>query len=151
NLNANTYTTRMLMLPSGQVLFSNATSQLYAYNPVGSPDPSWLPTINSVVSNGGSTFTISGTLLNGISEGASYGDDAEMSSNYPIIRLTDGSGHVYFARSFNFSSMSVPTASTVETAQFKLPAGLPAVQYTLQVVANGIASAGVPFFASGMT
>ena len=42
-------------------------------------------------------FTLTGTQLNGISAGATYGDDAEMDTNYPIIQLKakDGSGKVY--------------------------------------------------------
>src|SRR5205085_12327395 len=88
------YVTRMLMLPSGEVLFGNSSSQLYLFTPVGSPDSAWRPTISSISRNSSNTFTLSGTQLNGISEGTSYGDDAEMSTNYPIVRITDGSGKV---------------------------------------------------------
>ena len=33
------------------------------------------------------TTRLTGTQLNGLSAGASYGDDAEMDTNYPIIEL----------------------------------------------------------------
>ena len=84
------YPTRMLMLPSGQVLFDYGSSQLYVYTPSGSPQSAWKPTITSVVPNG-NHYTLTGTQLNGLSAGASYGDDAEMDTNYPIIELRSGS------------------------------------------------------------
>ena len=40
------------------------------------------------------TYTLRGTQLNGLNEGASYGDDAQMASNYPLVQLTAG-GAVY--------------------------------------------------------
>ena len=70
-----------------------------------------------------------------------------MSSNYPIVRLTDGSGHVYYARTFNWSSTGVATGNATETTQFAIPANLPSVPYSLVVIANGIASAPVSFTA----
>ena len=90
------YNTRMLDLPSGQVLFDNGSSQLYVYTPSGSPQSAWKPTITSVVPNG-NNYTLAGTQLNGLSAGASYGDDAEMDTNYPIIELRSGAGQIYFA------------------------------------------------------
>ena len=60
------------------------SSQLYVYTPSGSPQAAWKPTITSVVANG-NHYTLTGTQLNGLSAGASYGDDAEMDTNYPII------------------------------------------------------------------
>ncbi|NOU08308.1 MAG: M48 family metalloprotease, partial [Hyphomicrobiaceae bacterium] len=40
-------------------------------------------------------------------EGAAYGDDWQMSTNYPLVRLTSGGGTVYYARTFNWSSTGV--------------------------------------------
>ena len=123
--NVQPFNTRMLMLPSGQMLFSMGTSnQLYLYTPTSAPDPSWSPQITNITNNGSNVFTLTGTQLNGLSEGASYGDDAEMSTNYPIVRITDSTGVVRYARTFNWSSTAVATGSTPETAQFTLPAGV---------------------------
>jgi hypothetical protein len=155
NLNTSTFTTRMLMLPSGQVLYNaGGSSQLYAYNPVGSPASSWAPVITNITSNGSGKYTLTGTQLNGISEGASYGDDAEMSSNYPIVRLTSQlDGTVTFARAFNWSSTGVATGTTPVSVQFALPAGFRGGNYQANVIANGIASSATwiqPFSLGGM-
>jgi hypothetical protein len=145
-LNVAPFRTRMLALPSGQVLFSNASDQLWVYTPDGAPDPSWAPSITDIQYKSGSTFTLTGTQLNGLSEGASYGDDAEMSSNYPIVEMSSALTPAlsFFARTANWSSTGVSgagagTSSTPETVDFTLPSVGPGV-YKLQVVADGIAS-----------
>ena len=76
NTSSASYIERMLVLPTGQVLYTTGGNQLAVYTPVGSPATAWKPTISSVVDNGDGTFTLTGTQLNGISEGAFYGDDA---------------------------------------------------------------------------
>jgi hypothetical protein len=136
----------MLVLPSGQVLFSPSSSQLYVYTPSGSSTAAWKPTITSIAANG-SIFTLTGTQLNGISAGASYGDDAEMDTNYPIVQLKaqDGSGKIYYARTSNWSSTGVATGTMPVTADFSLPAYMPYGTYSLAVIANGIASDPVSF------
>ncbi len=138
------YETRMLMLPSGQVLFNYGVNQLYVYTPDGGPQAAWQPTIASVVASG-NHYTLTGTQLNGLSAGASYGSPAEMDSNYPIVELNDGAGRIYFATTSNWSSTGVATGSTPVTTDFALPAYLPYGTYSLTVVANGIASAPVSF------
>jgi uncharacterized repeat protein (TIGR01451 family) len=135
---------RMLVLPSGQVLLTTSSNQLYAFTPNGSPQTAWKPTITTVAANG-DHFTLTGTQLNGISAGASYGDDAEMDTNYPIVRLTSSSGKVYYARTSNWSSPGVATGSAPITTDFALPANMPNGTYSLAVIANGIASNSVNF------
>jgi uncharacterized repeat protein (TIGR01451 family) len=140
----------MLLLPTGQVLLGNQGSQygddqLYVYTPSGSPQAAWQPTISSVVANGGNSYTLTGTQLNGISAGASHGTSTQMATNYPIVELTSGSGQVYLATTFNWSSTGVATGSTPETTDFSLPTTMPYATYSLTVVANGIASAPVSF------
>jgi hypothetical protein len=139
------YPTRMLVLPSGQVLLSTGSGQLWAFTPNGSAQASWAPTISKIAQNSDGSYTLTGTQLNGLSEGASYGDDAEMSSNYPIVELVNSSGHVYWGRTYNWSSTGVATGSAVETTNFTLPVGLPNGTYSLYVVANGISSAAFSF------
>jgi len=144
-LSGPSYNTRMLDLPDGTVLFTDYGSLLYVYQPSGAPLAAGKPAITGITTNLDGSFHLSGTLLNGISEGAAYGDDAQMNSNYPLIRMTNAVGNVYYARTFNWSSTSVMTGSTPESTDFTVPAGLPAGTYSLVVVANGISSDPVSF------
>ena len=136
----NATSTEMLVLPSGQAMLVDNSGTVQIFTPAGSPQNAWRPTITNVVDNGNATYTLTGTQLNGISEGSSYGDDWANASNYPIVQLTGGGGLVYFARAYNWSNTGVATGSTSETVQFKLPSGLPAATYSVTVIANGIAS-----------
>lgn len=140
-----TYQTTMLCLPDGTVLHARFTNQLYVYTPTGTPLAAGKPTITSLTKNADGSFHLVGTLLNGISEGACYGDDWQMSTNYPIVRLTDGSGNVRYARTYNFSSTGVMTGATPLTTDLTLPAGLPSGSYSLVTTANGIASDPITF------
>jgi hypothetical protein len=145
-VNHPSYWTAMLDLPDGTVLYSEFGSLLYVYHPDGSPLAAGKPTITTITPNVDGSYLLTGTLLNGISEGAAYGDDWQMNSNYPIVRLTDAAGNVYYARTFNWSSTSVMTGTTPETTEFRLPTGLVAGTYSLVVVANGNSSAPVSFY-----
>lgn len=135
-----TYQAIMLALPDGNVLYSHMGNDLYVYAPGGSPIAAGKPTVTSVSANGDGSYHVVGQQLNGISEGASYGDDAQMNSNYPLVRLSDAGGNVYYARTYNWSSTGVMTGATSVTTEYRLPAGLPSAQYTLVAVANGFAS-----------
>jgi hypothetical protein len=138
------YYTKMLVLPDGTVLWNWGNPQLYSYKPDGSPLASGKPVIQQVLGNPDGSYHLVGTGLNGISEGAAYGDDAQMDSNYPLVRLTSGA-NVYYARTYNWSSTGVMTSNLTVTTEFALPAGLPAGTYSLVAVANGISSDPVPF------
>ncbi|MEO6787723.1 MAG: kelch repeat-containing protein, partial [Chthoniobacteraceae bacterium] len=116
----------MLVLPDGSVLSSVFTNRLHVYTPnTGSPLAAGKPTITSLIQNGNGSFHVIGTKLNGISEGAAYGDDAQMATNYPIVRFTDSLGTIRYARTFNWSSTGVQTGNTPVSTDFTLPAGLP--------------------------
>ena len=134
------YFTRMLMLPTGQLLFSDNSTQLYVYTPAGDPSPVYRPVIDSVTYDGGGLFTLTGTQLNGQSAGASYGDDAQMDENYPILRFTNSTGNVYYGRTTNWSTTGVATGSTVETVDFTLNPSMPAGNYSAIVSGAGISS-----------
>ena len=143
------YTGTMLDLPDGSVLYAHQGSDLYVYQTVGAPLVAGQPAITSISDNADGSFTLSGTLLNGISEGAAYGDDAQMNSNYPLVRLTNSVGNVYYERTYNWNSTSVMTGNQILTTQFTNSAGLPPGTYSLVVVANGISSAPVSFTLPG--
>jgi hypothetical protein len=79
-------------------------------------------------------------LFNGNSEGAAYGDDAQMDSNYPLVRLTNGSGNVFYCRTTNWSTIAVMTGATPVTTDFRLPSTLASGPFSLVVIANGFSS-----------
>ena len=140
--------TSMLDLPDGTVLYNDG-GYLYIYQPDNTPPlASGKPVIKSVSFNADGSLHLSGTLFNGISQGASYGDDFQMDSNYPLVRFTDGSGLVSYGRTYNWSSTSVQTGGKIVTTECAAPANIyngPGA-YSLQVVANGNASDPVNFF-----
>lgn len=136
---------RMLLLPTGQVLFTDGTTDVEIYTSTGNADSAWAPTIHTVPTSltRGSTFTLTGTQLNGLSEGAAYGDDAQASSNYPLVRITNNaSGHVIFAKTHNHSTRSIKPGQRSST-KFDVPANAETGASSLQVVTNGIASTAV--------
>ncbi|MBV9963906.1 MAG: fibronectin type III domain-containing protein [Parafilimonas sp.] len=139
------YITNMIDLPDGSVLFANqGTSQYYIYTPSGTPLTTGKPVITGITQTGSNTYSLTGTGFNGISEGASYGDDWQMSTNYPIARLTSGS-NVYYCRTSNWNSTGVQRGNAPDSVTLTLPAGLPDGSYSLVVTANGIASDPVSF------
>jgi len=128
-------------LPNGQVLAAGG-SRNWVYTPIGSPNNAWRPTVSSVTANG-STFHLSGTQLSGrVSVGE---DDYQGPENYPIVYLKDSAGHVFFARTSNFSSMGTSQVGESQSADFTLPSNLAHGTYTLYVSSCGVSSSGSSF------
>lgn len=140
---------RLLVLPTGQVLYSighPGVIDVEVYTPSGSANPAWAPSVTTYPSvvTAGSTYAIRGTQFNGVSGGAAYGDDAEMFTNYPLVRITNvATGHVFYARTHNHATMGVATGRSVVGTRFDVPVGIETGASTLDVVANGIASTAV--------
>ncbi|HEV2178090.1 MAG TPA: choice-of-anchor D domain-containing protein [Terriglobia bacterium] len=137
---------RQLLLPTGQVLWCPAdgsTTDVELYSSPGTINAAWAPTITSVPTSitRGTSYTISGTQFNGLSAGTAYGDDAQMATNFPLVRITNlSTKHVFYARTSNFSTMGIATGSTVVSASFVVPTTAETGSSSLVVVANGIAS-----------
>jgi hypothetical protein len=134
---------RMLLIPSGQVLFAAGGNQIFAYTPAAGYDPAWAPHITSCphTIEAGHSYTLYGRQLNGLSQAVSYGDDATSATNYPIVRVHHlASGRVYFCRTFNHSTMGVATGTSIQHTTFKVPFGAPNGASQLVVIANGIPS-----------
>lgn len=127
-----------LDLPNGQVMAA-AGSRNWIWTPVGSPQNSWRPTVTSVTANGNGSYHLSGTQLSGMV--AVGEDDYQGPENYPIVSLRDSAGHVFYARSFNFSSMVPSKPGEAQTADFSLPSGLAHGTYSLYVSSCGVSSA----------
>lgn len=138
---------RMLLLPSGQVLFANGTDVVAVYAPVGAPNAAWAPHITASPSSvvHGQSYPLSGRQLNGLSQANSYGDDAQMATNYPLVRIHhNATGHVAYCRTHDHSTMAVATGALVESTTFDVPAGITLGASTLNVIANGVASPSAP-------
>ena len=83
---------------------------------------------------------MTGKQLAGLDPGATYGDDVQDNTNYPLVRITNSAtGVVTYARTTGWTSVSV-NPGTSSSTNFTLPSGTPAGRSTLVVVANGIAS-----------
>lgn len=135
---------RMLVMPNGNVLLLHvATPDMWLYQADGTYQPEWQPVITALpamVTPGG-TATLSGTQLNGLTQGAAFGDDAQSATNFPLVRITNvASNHVFYARTYGFSSMGVATGSQVVTTQFEASPYTETGPSTLVAVANGIPS-----------
>jgi hypothetical protein len=131
----------VLPLPNGQTLVIGGVTQVYSSD--GNPNPAWAPTISTAPATvtRGSTYTISGTQFNGLSQAAAVGDELNVATNYPLLRITNtASGHVFYERTHNHSSMGVATGSAVVSTQFDVSPATEVGASSLVVVANGIAS-----------
>jgi hypothetical protein len=139
------YNKCMLDLPDGTVLLSYFSATVQIYTPVGPMLAAAKPVITGITPNPDGSYHLVGTGLTGISEGASYGDDFQMNTNYPIVRLKDASNTVFYARTHDWSTTSVMTGSALLSTEFDLPASFVGGVYDLEVIANGVASDPVPF------
>lgn len=131
----------ILMLPTGQALVESFVVQVY--NPKGKYQQSWAPVITKFPKSvtRGSTYKISGQQFNGLSQAASFGDEFETATNYPLVRITNKSSHhVVYAKTHDHSTMGVATGTATVFTNFDVPAGMETGASTLEVVANGIPS-----------
>jgi len=136
-----------LELPTGQLLFSDFSSDLEVFTPKGTYKKAWQPTITSVPSTitHGKSYVVKGTQLSGLTNGAAYGDDFQDSTNYALVRITNtASGHVVYARTTNPSTFAVQTGTASESTNFAVPSTIETGASTLEVVTNGIPSAPSP-------
>lgn len=134
----------VMLLPTGQAIITG--NQAHVYTGAGSPSPAWAPTITTVPSTivRGTTYIISGTQFNGLSQANAFGDEEQTATNYPLVRITNtASGHVFYGRTHDHSTMGVATGTTPVFTHFEVPATAETGSSALVVVANGIASKAV--------
>jgi len=107
----------LMILPTGEVLIAG----FEVYQPKGTYQAAWAPTISSYPQSvtRGTTYQISGTQFNGLSQANSFGDELETQTNYPLVRITNNStGHVFYTRTHDHSTMGVATGSTPVSTNF---------------------------------
>lgn len=134
----------LLVLPTGEVIVGGPPVQIYT--PSGQPSASWAPNITTVPTSvtRGSTYSISGTQFNGLSQAAAFGDEDETATNYPLVRITNqATGHVFYARTHDHSTMAVATGNVIVSTNFDVSAATETGASSLEVVANGIPSPSV--------
>ena len=139
------YYGNMIVLPTGQILFTDTSQSVEVYTPAGTACTGCAPTVTSVagtITHGSKNNVIQGTQFNGLSFGAAYGDDSQNATNFPLVRITDAAGSVVYCRTHGWP-VAVATKARIVTAQFDVPGTIAIGPGTLEVVANGIASAGV--------
>jgi hypothetical protein len=142
------YENRFLALPDGNILWTHNSNDVEVYTPSSTVYQSaWQPTISSVASTlviGSSNNVIQGKQFNGLSQDSMYGDDAQMATNYPMVRIKNNStGHVFYTRTHGHSSMGVATGSATVSTDFDVSGSVESGTSQLYVVANGIPSAPV--------
>jgi hypothetical protein len=137
---------RLLVLPTGQVLFDDNAGDMEIYTDSAPPLAACAPAITGapVQLKAGATFALTGQQLNGLTQGAVYGDDVQDATNYPLVRIVNNAtGHVFYAQTFGSTSTSIAPGS-VSSTNFIVPQSIETGAATLFAVANGIASAPVP-------
>jgi len=141
------YIGRMLLLPTGQILFAAQTNEIYVYNYFSCPSSTWRPHITSYphMVRPFHTYTIHGTNLNGLSQAVGYGDDAAAATNYPLVRIKHlATGKIRYCKTFDHSSMGVATGSAINLTHFIVPWNIEEGPSEICVVANGISSIPCP-------
>ena len=151
-----TYFTSLLPLPSGEVLFVDESTTVQIYAPAVAPtyDPVWAPTISAAPSAvaAGSTYQVTGTQFNGLTQASAFGDEFQNATGYPLVRITNqATGHVVYAHTHDHSTMGVATGGASVSTYFDVPMAIESGASALQVVANGIPSAAVAVTVSGVT
>ena len=133
------YFSHLLDLPNGEVIVGGGEVLI----PAGKPNPAWAPSVTQYphTVTRGSTYKISGKQFNGLSQAQAFGDELTSVTNYPLVRITNKtSGHVFYAKTHDHSTMGVATGNTIVSTNFDVPSGMETGASTLEVVANGIPS-----------
>ena len=138
----------LMDLPTGQIL-AQTDGLLAVYTDTGLPQSSWAPTISDVPASlaPGGRYALSGTQLNGLTQGGAFGDDEQDATNFPLVKILNlATGDVVFARTYSRtlgqSNRSIAPGDRSST-EFSVPSGTPAGASEIEVVANGISSAPV--------
>jgi hypothetical protein len=133
----------LMILPNGQIMFTDFSNRVEVYTPkpgnVCNTAP--LPVITMLplhLSSASTNNILYGQQLNGLTQNNAYGDDYQGDTNYPLVRLTDTSGNVFYGWTHDESTHSIAPGVVMFT-RFDLPS-LPNGNYDMVVIANGVAS-----------
>jgi hypothetical protein len=151
------YMYSLLVLPTGEIFMTDQQTDIELYTPAPGVTENAVPVILAAPDLVGGTTPVADTSpvtslyrgrvysvavrrMNGISQGAYYGDDLQTSTNFPIVRVTNtDTGHATYCRTHDHSNRSVAPDER-GTTQFDIPDTLERGPSQLVVIANGIAS-----------
>jgi hypothetical protein len=164
--NDTSYDGMLMILPTGQILFTAFNLYVEVWNPAPGvatwtcnsctpaqsyPIPASILLTTTNLHGGSTNYLVYGTQLNGLSQNNFYGDDKQSDTNFPLARLTCVNiagntcpgGYVYYA----FTHDDGPAGPNVHSiapghfgyTHFDLPS-MPAGAYDFQTVTNGIPS-----------
>lgn len=140
-------------LPTGEVLTFDFTTELELYTSANpGHNPAWEPVIKSVPAQvkPGKSYVIHGVLFNGMSQGSMEGDDFQMATNYPLVRITNlATGHVFYSRTHDHSYMGVAATKKRVHTHFDVPLTQEVGPSKIEVIANGIASQPICIYVKG--
>jgi len=136
----------LLMLPTGQIMFTDLSSDVELFTPAPGQYADWTPTV--LLPDAITTLyqeeaaQLNGTNFNGASQNNAYGAFFQDATNYPLVQLTSThsptNGQVYYPRTHDHSTMAVgyhgPTYTHVDLRN------IPSGTYTLEIVVNGLRS-----------
>ena len=140
--NDSTYNTRLLLLPTGQILEIDGSTDIEIYTAGSGGGAGTAPDVTKVPKTltHGNTYMITGRRFNGMTQNNMYGDDAQEASNFPLVRITNNaSSRVVYCRTHGTTFMGVASNRKVST-MFDVPSTIGTGASTLVVVANGVAS-----------
>lgn len=135
------YQGHLLMLPNGQIMFTDVSNNVELFTSAGNEYSGWNPSVllvNATLQRG-STVRLNGFKFNGASQDNAYGSNFQDASNYPLVRFTSSAGQVYYARTHDHNTMAVGYTGPCYT-HVDIPNNMPSGTYNMQVVVNGIAS-----------
>src|ERR1022692_5257702 len=168
---------RLPLIIRGARWFSDFSKDVEIYTPTTSAvDNSWRPVVQDINSNAVATSclgifsvpphpcltvhqttnTLDGLQLNGLSQGAAYGDNYQSATNYPLVRIVEeivpfcifGQNCpvplVYYCRTHDHSNMGAATGNLLVSTSFDCPNVPIGFKGYLEVVANGIPGGGIP-------
>ena len=73
------------------------------------------------------TYQITGTQFNGVTQGTTYGDEFQNATNYPLVRITNNAtGRVVYAKTHDHSTMGVATGAATVFTNFDVPLNIDA-------------------------
>jgi len=127
-------------LPDGTVFVTSRDNPTaFIYTPAGAQIATGKPNITSIGGFTNGQYTVMGTALNGLTNGANRDDEGQNFTSFPTVQISS-SGKKYYGSVVSLSTMSIaPNAPGV--VQFTMPSTVAHADVTTSVSASGWQSA----------